>query len=257
VSTIPGVRLAASLVLVALALTACGGSDSKDTTVSLSDARAKTTGAGSAKYTMAITADLGGTKVTADENGTVSFTKPRAHIYKLVPGSSVPREVIIDGPLTYTNGNVQAALSDPTVRPWTKLDTRKLNATQLAREPDERVHALTPALLAAGVAKPTRVGKTDDGTTEFRGRVDPKRVLAAAPATARAGVAKTLRNDYSVKPFDARFWLDDQGRVRRVLVDYTTDKGSRFTIDTAYSDFGTPVVRTLPPASEIEDISPK
>jgi hypothetical protein len=256
VSTIPAVRLA-SLALVALALTACGGSGSKDENVSLSDARAKTTATGSAKFTMSITADLSGTKVTADENGAVSFAKPRAHLYKLVPGSSIPREVIVDGPFTYTNGNVQAALSDPTVRPWTKLDTRKLNATQRAREPDELAHAITPALLAAGVSTPTRVGKADDGTTEFRGTVDPKRVIAAVPAASRAGVATTLRNDYATHPFDARFWLDDQGRVRRVLVDYTTAQGSHFTIDTAYSEFGTAVDRTLPPASEIEDISPK
>ena len=250
-------RLAASLALVALALTACGGSGSKDAGVSLTDARARTTAAGSARFTLSITADLAGTKVTADENGTVSFTSRHAHLYKLVPGSNVPREVIVDGPITYTNGNVQAALADPTVRPWTKLDTRKLNATQRAREPDELAHAVTPALLPAGVSEPTRVGKASDGTTEFRGRVDPKRVVAGAPAASRAGVAKTLRDDYASRPFEARFWLDGRGRVRRVLVDYTTARGSHFTIDTAYSEFGAAVDRTLPPASEIEDISPK
>jgi hypothetical protein len=251
------VRLAASLALVALVLTACGGSGSHRSDVSLKDARAKTTAAGSAKYTLSITADLGGTKVTADENGAVSFRTRRAHLYKLVPGSNIPREVVVDGPITYTNGNVQAALANPAVRPWTKLDTRKLNAAQRAREPDELAHATTPAFLAEGVASPTRVGEADDGTTEFRGRVDPARVLASAPAASRNGVEKTLRNDYKTTPFDARFWLDDEGRVRRVVVDYTTAKGSRFTIDAAYSEFGTAVDRTVPPASEIEDITPR
>ena len=58
-----------------------------------------------------IIASLAGTKVRADENGTASFSRRRAHLYKLVPGGGLPREVVVIGPYTYSNANVQAALA--------------------------------------------------------------------------------------------------------------------------------------------------
>ena len=164
--------------------------------------------------------------------------------------------MIVEGPYVYTNGNVQAALADPTVKPWTKLDTRRLSAGQRARQPDELAHVLAPAYLPAGVPEPHRVGDADDGTTEFTGRVDPARLARRVPADKRAAIAAAVRNDYAKTPFETSFWLDDQGRVRRVLVDYTTDKGTRFTVEATYTDFGVAVDLTLPPASAIQDISP-
>jgi hypothetical protein len=250
------VRLAASVALVALTLSACGGSSSKGDQVSLDGASARTAAEGTARFTLSVTADLAGTKVTADENGAVSFTHRRAHLYKLVPNSGLPQEVIVDGPYVYTNGNVQAALSDPTVKPWTKLDTRRLTASQRARQLDELAHVLAPAYLAQGVSQPHRVGVAADGTTQFTGRVDPARLARRVPASKRAAILAAVRSDYANRPFETSFWVDDQGRVRHVLVDYTTDKGTHFTIDATYTDFGVAVDRSLPPASAIQDISP-
>jgi len=244
------VRLVAPLALVALVLSGCGSSSSGP--VDLSSARAKTTAAGTVRFTLSITADLAGGKVRADENGTASFSRRRAHLYKLVPGGDLPREVVIIGPYTYSNANVQSALGDPSARPWTKLDTRRLTAAQRRAQPDELAHVLAPAYLAAGVADPKRVGAAKDGTTHFTGRVDPSLLAQRVPATIMAAV----RNDYANRPFDAHFWVDDFGRVRRVLVEYDTDKGSTITIDTAYSEFGSRVDLTLPRADEIQDITP-
>ena len=50
-----------------------------------------------------------------------------------------------------------------------------------------------------------------------------------------------MRNDYLAKPFNADFWLDDAGRVRRVRVDYHTARGSRVVVDGRFSNFGTKV----------------
>jgi hypothetical protein len=249
-------RFAAVLALAVLALSACGGSSSKTNEVSFAQATADTTAEGSVRFTLSVTADLAGTKVAADENGAVSFTRRHAHLYKLVPNSGLPREVIVDGPYVYTNGNVQAALSDPTVRPWTKLDTRRLTAAQRARQLDELAHVLAPVYLAEGVAKPHRVGVAQDGTTQFTGTVDPARLARRVPADRRAAISAAVRSDYANRPFEASFWLDKRGRVRRVLVDYATEQGARFTIDATYTDFGVAVDRSLPPASAIQDISP-
>jgi hypothetical protein len=264
----PAVRLAALLTLLALALSACGGASTSARTTkaktattatespSFAGARARTTSGGSARFTLTVTADLAGTKVTSDENGTVSFSRRRAHLYKLVPGNALPQEVIVDGPYTYTNGNVQAALADPTVKPWTKLDTRRLSAKQKANQLDELAHVLAPAYLADGVVRPRRVGHEQDGTTHYAGRVDAARAVRRVPAAQRTAISAAVRADYTTAAFDADFWLDGRGRIRRVLVDYTTAKGTAFTIDTTYSGFGAQVDRKLPPAGEIEDISP-
>ena len=249
-TTLGVVRLVAPLALVALVLSGCGGASSQS--VDLSEARAKTTAARTAHFTLGVAANLAGTAVRADENGAVSFTRRRAHLYKLVPGGGLPREVVVIGPYTYSNANVEAALADPTVRPWTKLDTRRLSTKQRRAEPDEVAHVLAAAYLSEGVTDAKRVGSEKDGTTHFTGRVDPAVLERRVPAAIMAAV----RNDYSNHPFDASFWLDDLGRVRRVLVEYNTDMGSTITVDTAYSEFGTGVDLTVPRAGQIRDISP-
>ena len=65
------VRRLAPLALVALALSACGGSSTADSSPSLTGARAKTTAAGTARFKLTITAVVGGSTITA-ETGTVS-----------------------------------------------------------------------------------------------------------------------------------------------------------------------------------------
>jgi hypothetical protein len=246
------VRLA-PLALVALVLSACGGSSATDSGPSLTGARAKTTAAGTAQFKLTINAAVGGSTITAEENGTVSFSRRRAHLYKQIPGSPVPQELVLIGPYTYTNANVQAALADPTVKPWTKLDTRRLTAEQKRKQPDELAHVLAPAYLSDGVEASKRVGREQDGTTHFTGVVDAARLAGRVPAA----ILTAVRNDYAATPFDTDFWLDDQGRVRRVLVDYTTPQGTKLTIDTSYSEFGTAIDVTLPAPGKIADISPR
>lgn len=243
-------RLVAPVVFVALVIAGCGGSPSGP--VDLSTARAKTTAAQSVRFTLGITADLAGAKVRSEENGSASFRRRRAHLYKLEPGGGLPREVVVMGPYTYSNANVQAALSDPAVKPWTKLDRRRLTAKQRRAQPDELAHVLAAAYLADGAADVRRVGSEQDGTTHFRGRVDPSTLARRVPA----GIMAAVRRDYPNRPFDAGFWVDDNGRVRRVLVEYDTAKGSTITLDTAYSEFDSGVDLTLPRADEIQDISP-
>jgi hypothetical protein len=251
------VRLVAPLALVALMLSACGGSPTPGAAPDLSTARATTTAAGTTQFKLTITAVVAGSTIAAEENGTVSFARRRAHLYKQLPGSALPQELVLIGPFTYTNANVQAALNDPTVKPWTKLDTRRLTAKQLRAQPDELAHVLAPAYLADGVTSPRRVAREQDGTTRFSGVVDPARLARRVPTGQRASILAAVRNDYATKPFSASFWLDDSGRVRRVRVAYTTAQGSKITVDTTYSEFGTAIDVALPAPGEIADISPK
>jgi LppX_LprAFG lipoprotein len=236
------------LVLL-IGLAACGGSSPA---VSLGSK--PTTKDGTARFTLAVAATVGGSRIVAHETGTVSFTDRRAHFYKLVPGGGLPQEIVLSGPFTYANANVAAALNDPSVKPWTKLDTRRLTPQQARERPDELAHVRAIAYLADGVSKPTRVGsETVEGTktTRFRGTVDPQRVAARTP-----GVARAIRDDYPARPFAADFWVDAGGRLRRVLVSYSTPKGTKITLDGGFSDFGTKIDLTVPPAADVQDITP-
>ena len=125
-----------------------------------------------------------------------SFAQRRAHLYKQLPGGQFPQELVVIGPYTYTNANVQAALNDPSVPPWTKLDTRRLTPKQRRDQPDELAHVQAPVYLPAGVSAATYGGKERDGTFRFSGRVDPKRLAGSAPASIRTALA----NDYPAEP---------------------------------------------------------
>jgi hypothetical protein len=239
-----------AISLLASVLAACGGAGTPPTPGA---ARGRTVSAGTADFTLAITAVVAGHEVQTNETGTVSFEQRRAHLYKLVPGQSVPQELILEGPYTYTNANVAAALDTPGVKPWTKLDTRRLTARQ--RRPDELAHVRAPAYLSDGVASWTPAGHETIQSvklTRFRGEVDPRRLRARVPESIAAAVAA----DFPAGRFPADFWLDSAGRVRRVLVAYRTPGGTRITVDGGFSGFGDAVDLTLPAPGKIQDITP-
>jgi hypothetical protein len=255
----PVMRRFLPLLLVVPLLAACGGSKHVDAT-GLETASSRTVAGGTASFTLSIKGTIAGASVYSSETGAVSFTARRARFYKLVAGGGLPQEIVLDGPFAYTNANVEAALNDASVKPWTKLDTRRLPAADRKSHPDELAHVRAVAYLADGVADPKRIGveKVDGQSwTRFHGIVDPTRVAAKAPVADRSALRTAVRNDYLPKPFAADFWLDDGGRVRRVLVDYRTAGGSRIVVDGGFSDFGSKVDLTVPPAADVQDITPR
>lgn len=255
--------LAACLALVVLVTSGCGATETaKPATTApagppprLANAVARTTAATTAHFAVRTLLDAAGTVVEADENGTASFRSRRAHIYKLNSNGGIPGEAIVIGPLLYTNDNVQAALQDSSVRPWTKLDTRLLSKRERASQADDVAHALAGAYLAAGVQHPLLVGRTA-ALTEYRGRIDPRLLASRLPEAVRGSITAAVRADYPNRIFSGRFWLDAKGRVRRVLVSYKTSAGTPVLVDTRYSNFGAPIDTSLPPAGDIKTIIP-
>ncbi len=242
-------RLALLLAPIAVAL--CGSAGAAPTR--LAEATARTTAAGTASFTLAISGSLGGATLTTHERGAVSFTRRAEHIYKLVPNNPIPEEEIVIGPLTYTNAGVAIALSNPKAKPWTKLDTRKLPASRRLAEID---HVRALAYLAGGVTRTKQIGPA--GTlTRFSARVEPKQVLVGVPGSQRKQIASVLATDFTPSAFNADFWLDTKSRVRRVRVAYKTKGGTTITILAGFSNFGSPVNLKLPPAREIADITPR
>lgn len=251
------VRRLVGLSLLLIGLSACAGTDSER--VELDGASARTVAEGTARFETSIAGTVAGTSVRATENGTVSFTRPRAHLYKLPPGGAFPQEVVVIGPFTYANSNVEAALHDRTVKPWTKLDARRLTPAQRRQRPDELAHVRALAYLSDGVRRAKRIGPASvDGepATRFRGEVDPERVAEGAPASQRAAIRAAVRNDFPARPFDADFWLDREGRVRRVRAAYRTSRGGRISVDGRFTGFGGPVDVSVPPRRSIEELDP-
>jgi hypothetical protein len=242
-------RLLAALALGLVCAAAADGAGSADVAASA----ARTTAAGTARFTLSVSASYAGSAVRTREHGTIAFRRRRAHLYKLVPSEPVPQEQIVDGPLVYTNANVTAALSNPSVRPWTRVDTRRLPASRRGIGELDHVRAL--AYLARGLVGARTLGETP-ALVHLRGRVEPKRVLAGVPAAERAAIAAVLHADYTDAAFPAEVWLDRKGRVRRVLVSYRTAKGTRITISGSLWSFGTHVDVTPPPGRDVENVTP-
>jgi hypothetical protein len=246
-------RFAAFIALSTVLLAGCGSSSSSSKRApTFAGVQSRTTAARAAQVRIQISINAAGTRITAEENGSVSFARRRAHLYKQLPGGQIPEELVVDGPITYSNANVQAALTDPSVRPWTRLDTRKLTAKQRRSQPDEVAHVLAPAYLSDGVTAAAAGGQEADGTFRFTGTVDLARLARRVPGT----IMTAVRNDYPAANFPATFWLDAEGRLSRVLVNYKTPKGTAITVDTGYSEFGTRVVLGLPAPGKIKDITP-
>jgi hypothetical protein len=255
------VPVLAGMLLAALA--GCGGtsqhaspSASTASPATTERAGATTIAEGTARFTLAVSGEVGGLSMRADERGAVAFVQPRAHIYKLLLSGGIPEEVIVDGPYVYTNGNVQAAMNDTTVKPWTKLDTRRLTARQRQSNGDELAHVRAPAYLIEGVAHLQRVGAGSGGVVHVRGVVDPARLAAYVPPSIRASILAAVARDYARKPFPAEFWIDPKGRVRRVHVIYRSGSSGHIAVTATYSDFGAPVALGLPASSHTQDITP-
>jgi hypothetical protein len=261
----PLVRFAAALLtgVVVAALAGCGGSrhpaspPAPTASQAAIDRAGETTiAAGTARFTLAVSGNVGGLGMRADERGSVAFVRPRAHIYKLLLSGGIPEEVIVDGPYVYTNGNVQAAMNDTTVKPWTKLDTRRLTGKQRQSTGDELAHVRAPAYLIDGVAELRRVGVGPGGVVHVRGTVDPARLASHVPESVRASILATVDRDYTKAPFPADFWIDPKGRVRRVHVSYDTGSNGRIVVTATYSGFGSAVPLGLPRPSHTQDITP-
>ena len=145
------------------------------------------------------------------------------------------------------------------MKPWTKLDTRRLSAKERSSRPDELAHVRALVHLPDGVDGATQLDSitvADERVTQFRGLVRPARVVARAPAAERSSIAEALRNDRHPAPPFPELWLDDAGRVRARAGLLNTAAGSEFSVDGRFSNFGAPVDLTLPPARSIQDITP-
>ena len=252
-----------SLIAVLTVCAGCGGTHHAATTTtaaqkplpSFAAARAKTLAAGTARFQETATIAVGGNEIKAYDRGTAAFDGSRAHIYKLSAGTAIPGEVIVAGDITYSNENVQAAMTSPDVKPWTKLDRRLLTAKERASRPDELAHVLAPLYLAWGARATALDRRAADGAL-FWGRIDPALVLKRVPAARRAVISTAIHGDYPSKQFNVKFWIDSSNHIRRVIASYVSAQGTPVAIDASYYGFGAKVDVKPPPQRSIKVVKP-
>jgi hypothetical protein len=222
------------LASVALLLAACGGSSARSTPVDLG---AAARGLTSARFAITIKATVAGVAAQTEENGTISFTARRAHVYKLTGGSgeATPVELIYDGNTVYSNANVMLAMADPSVKPW-------IRQGRLATHLDDVDHVRALALLATAAT-----GAQSLGRGHYRAQVEPNRLAQR--------LRDVVRTDYRASPFPAEFWLDGKGLLTRVLVSYRTAKGGQITVDGTFTEPGATVDVTPPAPGDVETVS--
>lgn len=169
-------------------------------------------------------------------------------------------EVVLPGTVYLQNSGAKVPAGK-----WVKLDVRQLPDGNLvssgATDPASAAGALRGAQKAEAVGT-----ETVDGVAlhHFRGTLD---LVKAADATGGRGGdgLRTGAQTFTVKevPYDA--WLDDQGRLRKVVEVFTFAgvAGSKeprdqvkVTSTTSLSDFGKPVEAAEPSASDIYRMKP-
>lgn len=277
-------RVVATTLLAALALVAAGcGGGGKSTVTPLelvSQATSKTTKATSAKVHMTITEtvgpigplEIGIDGVVDNSKHSGDMTLDMSSIAQLAGGAAGNAnawkgEVVVDGSdlshvVEYMKLPVFSTLL-PSAKPWLKVDLSELGKLkgidfgQLlqsagTQDPSQALQALH------AIANVKEVGKAQvDGvdTTEYSGTVDPQKVAALLPK--RAGLGQVFKQ-LGTTPIPVSAWIDGDGYIRKFEESFSMKAPNAGRMDmklaATFSDFGTPVSITIPPADQTTDI---
>jgi hypothetical protein len=230
------------LIVVVLALAGCGGSSNQevsgDPLAAAADATSKQP---SEKVALEAKVDLSGQTVSLGGNGAFSNTGDKGKLHLLVSIGSFgpgPLDEVFDGMVVW----IRSPLLSSTLhgKHWIKLDLAK-PAQVLGFD----LNALTGQAPSAALEKLRLDGKVTKEGTDTIGGVETTHYR------------KELSGDYR----SAEAWIDDHDLVRRLKLDYeakvdpTSKQGAHTVVTMTFSDFGTPVSATPPPAAEVVDSS--
>lgn len=206
--------------------------------------------------------------VTGD--GEIDFAARKANLAITAAGVTVP--VVVDGATIYEHVPQLAEAAGG--KEWFKLDFDTIgevagieNLGTLAQsqntDPSTFLQYLRGASGEVNEIGKERVGGAD--TTWYSLSVDVEKAAADAPAEQRATVRQIVES-FGIRTIPTEVWIDREGRARRVkqVFDYTKAAGNAeipasalpksVTMTLEFSDFGTPVTVSVPPASEVADL---
>ena len=251
---------AAPFVLLASLLAGCGSSaagDASDPEETLAAAATRTLEEDSARISYSLHNRLLGRPPGQGTHGELAFGSRAARL-----------SVDGDGHLyTPSHWYVHHRWKDPiTGKPWVGYSRERFDVYE-----DDRLR-LVPYLAAGAVGIGAANEDTVDGrtTTRYQATVDVDRALTAVPESGRPLAERVLEEALLGQRARVDFWLDDQGRLRRIRVQIppgrtysrTDPDGDSISLKSGpgaatstfdFIAFGVPVDATPPPADEVGD----
>lgn len=259
-------RLAAALLLPALALTACGGSDEQaasparsassadggtgsDAGSVVTAALAATREGGTARVALDSDSTVGTTPFTITGEGLVDLTGKQSQLTLTLPFGKVEQRTV-DG-TAYVSVPQQPGV-------FYSVDAAALRGSALGGSSDPT----SPLEALEGVGDVTEAGEEEvrgEPTTRYDGVVDVEQALAKAPEANRGLLESTLgASGLDEVPFSV--WLDEDGRLRRFSQDLTLPAGEatggqevKTSTTLELFDYGVDVDVQAPPAAQVKD----
>lgn len=270
-------RGTAALALVLLLSAGCGSKSKVNGTLGaiqlISNAAKTTTSARTSRVSMDAQIESGDgaqtTSVHLVGTGGVDFQAHQGSMdMTLSKGAEqLAIQMVFDGTVVYEKLPPQSS-GLPAGKPWIKLDLEALSkqsgvdVAQLEQStPTDPSQSLQYLL---GVSKDVHVVGQDSvrgtSTTHYRVSIDLN-ALADKGSVSKDAIRRLSQLQGGAQ-IPADVWIDAQGRVRRMRLSLnlpgsasSTVAGGTMTETIEYYDFGVPVNVTLPPASEVTDLS--
>jgi hypothetical protein len=233
------------LIVVPLFLAACGGASKHAVTGNpLGAAADKTSAQSSEKVAMQAKIDLSGQSLTLSGNGGFAGKNGKLQVKFNLPGlGSSSLDEVFRGDVAWLDSPLLASTLKG--KHWVKLDlTKPVQAFGF------NLNALTGQTPSAALDALRLAGSVSSLGSETVGDVKTTHYHVTPNGTG---------NGASYKSVDA--WVDGNDLVRQVKLEYdakvdpTSSTPAHTVLTMQFSDFGTPVTATPPPASDVVDAS--
>ena len=251
--------VAASLIALALAATACGKGGSNqglarlDQTGFISQAAARSVEQRTARIeiTQYLSAPIsaGGESISLTANGEIDMVKKVMDLNMYVPAEMGFRgvlQMVLAGNTVYTRVPEPLRKTAGLSKPWLGMKIGKL-----ASSPLNGGNLTDPSSILAALSEvASNVTKTGDAmvrgvhTTKYEVTLDIKKLASSAPAFERDAISQLKFDHMNV-------YVGDDNLVRREEFTVTVGGGSDNTLIDIF-DYGAPVRVTVPPRSQVE-----
>jgi hypothetical protein len=240
-------RAVLALLVLPLALAACGGSKAKNANSGppldvVRTAAQKTAKAGSAHLALTANVVTGGQNVDLQGTGAFDTASHQGMLHATFSASALSGTIdeVLNGTDLYLKSDI-FSVGLPAGKTWIKIDlakaakSRGVNLqTLLAQDPSQAMQALQSISGAVKLGTATIAGVS---TTHYRAQLDPAKLPAA------------LRN---VRGYEV--WVGNDGYVRRVKAVASAGTSVTATVTTDLSSFGSKVGVTVPPSGETYNV---
>lgn len=280
-----GAATGAALVATGLVLSACSSSGKTAAPAAQADsspdqivaaAYTKTTDAHTAKTAMSTQVSAGGQTLPITANGVVDFAGHTAQLTETLPANAGSMEIRFLNGMVYLQLPGQLGQQLAGGKQWASIDANKLAQQQYGASLSELQGSMpsdpTDALgyLRGASDQVRELGPdTVDGTPakHYDVTIDLDKASAGQPAQAQQAT-KQLERQLGTHTLPAQVWIDEQGRMRKIVMDEKITPPSpapgkpatgpvSLAVTETFSDFGTPVNVTAPPADQTADITGK